>query len=287
MYNQIYKDVPLLWAPSHRKMKRFSLTQRLTANSRDVLSALTGQIGSVGSPVSLSELNAANLLVVNMKRRLLGRDHFDQRVNPDLIHKLNTYMSSPRMASQCPSWVSRWVGVDWTTHRETNPGCDIVVLSKLLPSLIQLNTALQGLLSSWAATPNIWLGTTGKEWRVCQHTNSGMPGLRMTSTYKVFQTYKSKGRHHRVSALKNTYELWQQRQQITNPLVYEEGVICNTTRLFWKCAETVKVQPGTNNSACSLLLLVLQQRLELRILSASLDLLNIRLWGKYSTFLRL
>lgn len=180
------------------------------------------------------------------------------------------------MASQCPSWVSRWVGVDWTTHRETNPGRDIVVLSKLLPSLIQLNTALQGLLSSWAATPNIWLGTTGKEWRVCQHTNSGMP--------QVFQAYKSKGRHHRASALKSTYELW---RQITNPLVYEEGVICNTTRLFWKCAkETVKVQPGTNNSACSLMLLVLQQRLELTILSASLDLLNIRLWGKYVKFLR-
>lgn len=69
----MYKDVPLLWAPSHRKMKRFSLTQRLAANSRDVLSALTGQSGSVGSSVgssvSLSELNAANLLVVNMKRR--------------------------------------------------------------------------------------------------------------------------------------------------------------------------------------------------------------------------
>lgn len=63
------EEVPLLWAPSQRTMKTLSLTQRLAANSTNVLNALTGQSASVVSSVLLSEWNAANLLVVSMKRR--------------------------------------------------------------------------------------------------------------------------------------------------------------------------------------------------------------------------
>lgn len=127
----------------------------------------------------------------------------------------------------------------------------IVVLSKLLLSLIQLNTALQGLLSSWAAIPSIWLGTAGKEWRICQHTNCGMPRLCMTSAYKVSQTCKGAGRHHGVTASDQLLCLWGQRNCICAPLLW---------------------------------LQVLSQKLDLKSLPVSLDMLNMGLCGKNSCF---
>lgn len=93
-------------------------------------------------------------------------------------------------------WVGEWEWLATTRHSFAllgNQPRSSLHISKLLPSL----------KPTWTQ-----LSRAGREWRVSQHTDSGMPGL--WKRRNVFP------------------EEYEQREQITN-LLYEEGAICYTT----------------------------------------------------------
>lgn len=189
------EEVPLLWAPSQRTVKRLSLTQRLAANSTNVLNALTGKSASVGSSVLLSEWNAANLLVVSMKRR---QSAWKRPVWLEGKSWANPQIKYAQVEPKSGLWESQLGKQVSGTGLNRTPRNQLRL--RLLFSASCFSAWFnwtQHFRACWAAGQlyqTSGLGTAGKEWRVCQHTNCGTPRLCMTSTYKVSQTCESTGR---------------------------------------------------------------------------------------------